>query len=43
MTAFDERARRKASPELVKLLLDNNADATAVDGVPYSSLLLRLQ
>jgi hypothetical protein len=32
--------KQKATPEVVKLLLDKNADATAVDRVPYSCLLL---
>jgi hypothetical protein len=34
---------RKAGPEVVKFLLDHKADATAVDEVPYSCLLLWLQ
>jgi hypothetical protein len=29
-----------SSPEVVKLLLDHKADATDVDGVQYSCLLL---
>jgi hypothetical protein len=32
--------KKQASPEVVQLLLDHNADITAVDEVPYSSLLL---
>jgi hypothetical protein len=35
--------KKEAGPEVVKLLLDHKADATAVDGVPNSSLLLCLQ
>jgi hypothetical protein len=31
---------KEAIPEVVKLLLDHDADITAVDEVPYSSLLL---
>jgi orotate phosphoribosyltransferase-like protein len=44
MTALNTAVEKKqASAEVVKLLLDKNADATTINGVPYSCLLLRLQ
>jgi hypothetical protein len=40
MSVLMTALRREATPEVVQLLLDHKADATAVDKVPCSSLLL---